>query len=287
MKLEDAISFLNLNSNYTLDELKKSYRSLAVKYHPDKSGSNEKFQELQTAYEMLLKTVNENENIDVDVSVTEELTLEEMYGGKSSSLTFTKIVKCQTCVEDVCKLCNGSGQITKAMSMGHFQFMTTQPCSCGGKSSRCLCEKKETVTVNYFIPRGIFPGADVNLPIQGSYIGNGKYRNVRVKILEKKDNLFSMSRENNNLVYTMDLSLSEMLCGFSKDINHPGGTPVNISTDKIIKRDDVIVKSGLGMPFLSDNSKFGDLIIKFKINYIELTPEQKEIITSILETPTG
>lgn len=34
-----------LNKNATLDEIKKSYRILAMKYHPDKHNWNKKFEE--------------------------------------------------------------------------------------------------------------------------------------------------------------------------------------------------------------------------------------------------
>jgi DnaJ family protein A protein 2 len=44
---------LEVNQKATQDEIRKSYRKLAVKLHPDKGGDPEKFKELQTAYEVL------------------------------------------------------------------------------------------------------------------------------------------------------------------------------------------------------------------------------------------
>jgi len=45
---------LEVSKTSTPDEIRKSYRKLAAKYHPDKpGGSQEKFQELQGAYEIL------------------------------------------------------------------------------------------------------------------------------------------------------------------------------------------------------------------------------------------
>lgn len=44
----------NLHTATNLKDLKKSYNSLAKKYHPDKGGTDEEFQELHWMYERLL-----------------------------------------------------------------------------------------------------------------------------------------------------------------------------------------------------------------------------------------
>jgi len=44
----------NLHSATNVKDLKKSYKSLAKKYHPDKGGTDEEFQDLHWMYERLL-----------------------------------------------------------------------------------------------------------------------------------------------------------------------------------------------------------------------------------------
>ena len=51
---KDYYKILELNKNATIDEIKKSYRKLALKYHPDKNnGEEKKFKEITEAYETL------------------------------------------------------------------------------------------------------------------------------------------------------------------------------------------------------------------------------------------
>ncbi|MND04441.1 Chaperone protein DnaJ [compost metagenome] len=56
---------LGLESNATDDEIKKAYRQMAIKFHPDKvaqmgeefqKGAKEKFQKIQDAYEAIKKS---------------------------------------------------------------------------------------------------------------------------------------------------------------------------------------------------------------------------------------
>jgi len=57
-KAQKARELLNLKYNYTLDELKKNYRLLALKHHPDKNENSEEsceiFKEVNNAYLYLL-----------------------------------------------------------------------------------------------------------------------------------------------------------------------------------------------------------------------------------------
>jgi DnaJ-class molecular chaperone len=54
MDIKHALEVLKLKSNYTMDELKKSYRIHAMKHHPDKNNNSEesceKFKEINNAY---------------------------------------------------------------------------------------------------------------------------------------------------------------------------------------------------------------------------------------------
>jgi DnaJ-class molecular chaperone len=59
----DHYNTLGVNRNATPDDIKKAYRKLASQHHPDKGGDTVKFQEIQTAYDVL-SDVNKRQQYD-------------------------------------------------------------------------------------------------------------------------------------------------------------------------------------------------------------------------------
>lgn len=65
MRIDD-LKILGLNKDATAQDIKKAYRKLAAKYHPDKGGDENKFKEISTAYERLQKNEYIESNTDFD-----------------------------------------------------------------------------------------------------------------------------------------------------------------------------------------------------------------------------
>jgi curved DNA-binding protein CbpA len=68
MNFKNACSILQINSTFSEIDLKKTYRILALKYHPDKNPHNqkeseEKFKEIQESYEFLNNYLQYNKEI--------------------------------------------------------------------------------------------------------------------------------------------------------------------------------------------------------------------------------
>ena len=70
MDLNQACQILHLNTNYSMEELKYSYRKLALKFHPDKCNdkNGETFKEINSAYIYLSEYKNNSEKIDTNKS---------------------------------------------------------------------------------------------------------------------------------------------------------------------------------------------------------------------------
>ena len=62
----DYYKILGVDRNATPDEIKKAYRKMAAKHHPDRGGSTEEFQKIEEAYRNLsdpqLKFQHDNPN---------------------------------------------------------------------------------------------------------------------------------------------------------------------------------------------------------------------------------
>ena len=69
--MDDYYNALELNKNASMDEIRKSFRTLALKYHPDKNkdeGSKEKFMKIVEAYEVL-SDANGKKNYDESITI--------------------------------------------------------------------------------------------------------------------------------------------------------------------------------------------------------------------------
>ena len=66
---------LGLPRDAGIDEIKRAYRKLSLKHHPDRGGDRDAFEKIQTAYEYLSKNITTHE------SKTIKITLEEAYFG--------------------------------------------------------------------------------------------------------------------------------------------------------------------------------------------------------------
>jgi DnaJ homolog subfamily A member 2 len=170
MDNETYYKILNVKKSASEAEIKKAYRNLALKNHPDKGGDPEKFKEISEAYETLsnpekrkkydkfgkdglnknfndpfnmFKNMFKREQKCTDIKHVCSLTLEEIFQGKNLNVTF-KIQKiCQQCdgtgakegfKTSDCKDCHGSGTkvYTRQIGPGFIQQLHSTCDKCNG-----------------------------------------------------------------------------------------------------------------------------------------------------------
>ena len=139
-KYKESCSILNITLEQSLDDekLKSVFKSLAIKHHPDKGGSEETFKKINSAHEFIKKHQKDyqsfldtpvdnslNDFIDsmmsfstpkkmkkrgsVDVVIDMELTLEELNDTFKNMVMYTRRISCETCNGVGCPKCSGIG----------------------------------------------------------------------------------------------------------------------------------------------------------------------------------
>lgn len=253
--------------------IKKAYRKLAMKHHPDKGGDPEKFKSIQNAYDKITKGEPKDEGVGFDPfsmfshffngQVQKQLhdihvKLEVAYKGHEINL---KVSDKEACVSCRCDVCRGTGTI----QLGPF----TQMCpKCGGQKARgcSSCSRQgfvdTTTTHTVHIPPGTPSGTVI--PVCDKF---------DVRIIVDPDPIFELSER--DLVYTVPLTLKESLIGKTFTVPHLGG---NFEyTTKIIKPHKKYIVKGKGL------SKDGNLVFKFVIDYPDsFTDEQIKALREVL-----
>lgn len=160
--MEDYYKILNIERSASQDEIKKSYRSLALKNHPDKGGDEETFKKISIAYECLSNTElrHKYDNPQPEFNggnmqdIFEEflnghrhhqhqqrrvkrnnhmykvnVSLKDIHNGITKTLKIKISKLCFSCVK-ICSNCNGNGIRIQSIQMGPFTQQIQVNCGC-------------------------------------------------------------------------------------------------------------------------------------------------------------
>lgn len=145
MNKRESLATLCLNENSSQEEIKKSYRKLAMKHHPDKGGDEKTFKKITEAYDNLTKSskddselhgdfheffnahdmfnnffrnmdINANANVNGNMNGNTrkmykkniQITMEEAYNGVTKTIGIDENIECVDC-KAMCEKCNGKG----------------------------------------------------------------------------------------------------------------------------------------------------------------------------------
>ena len=237
------------------------------------------------------------------VEIELDCELAELYKGGEKSVRIPHQIICKECrgigskeAPVKCKKCKGSGQVCIRERMGPVLRQSLSVCSaCNGSGTfippknRCkACGGKgvirESKSYSVTIPKGASSGQTIVLKGAGNEEKGTRAGDVILVIMEKTNTLFK--RSGNHLLYKMELSLSEALCGFSKVITLLDDRKILISVPRgTVTKPSYKVVKGEGMPSLDGNGESGDLIIHFSVSFPEsLSIEEAGSIASILQS---
>jgi DnaJ family protein B protein 4 len=295
-------------------EIKKAYRTLSLKYHPDRNPSEE-------AKEMIQK-VNEAYEILSDKSSRKQYDMELQFGGGGfpGGMPFTHMNSMNEMndINNIFNMMFGGGmpgfggpggpeiRIFHGGNPGNFhaEFFHTmggrpEPlhrhlqitieqsysgCSLPVEIERTVIsnntKRMESETVYINVPKGIDDNESVTLHERGNIIND---RKGEVRITFRVINNTPFKRNGLDFIYNQKITLKDALCGFSFEINHLNGKKLclnNSSNPTVIKPNFKKVVPNLGM---HREENIGNLIIEFEILFPDLlTQEQVEALNNIL-----
>jgi len=291
-------------------EIKKAYRGLSLKYHPDRNSTEEAkdmIQKVNEAYEVLGdKNKRKQYDIELQFGIQGGMPFGHMNGMNEMND-----------INNIFNMMFGGGMPGFGGPGGpeirifhggpgnfHAEFfhsMNSRPetiqkhlqitieqsytgCTLPIEIERTVVsnntKRMESETVYINIPKGIDDNETVTLHEKGNIVND---RKGEVRITFRVVNNTPFKRIGLDLIYNQKITLKEALCGFSFEIIHLNGKKLclnNNSNPTVIKPNFKKVVPNLGI-FREDS--VGNMIIDFEIEFPDsLTKEQVETLINIL-----
>ncbi|XP_044492045.1 dnaJ homolog subfamily B member 1-like [Mangifera indica] len=310
----DYYDILKVSRSATEDDLKKSYKRLAMKWHPDKNPVNKKeaeakFKQISEAYDVLS---DPQKRRIYDLCGEEGLMATEFgtpsYESSNSNSAFRHN---PLDAEDIlAEIFGGSSGKKSGPDRNRSPYTEVRNTSVSVKpaaiESKLVCSLEELYkgarrkmrisrvvpdefgkqkTVEEILKIDIKPGwkkgTKITFPEKGNQESGVAPADLIFVVDEKPHAIFK--RNGNDLVVNQKISLLEALTGQTFSVPTLDGRNLIIPVTDIIKPGYEVVIPKEGMPISRDASKKGNLIIKFDVMFpSRLTDEQKSDLKSVL-----
>ena len=281
---------LNVNKNASKEEIKKSYRKLSIKHHPDKGGTVEQFQQLANAFTILY---NDESRKKYDVSQqgnnsnnTNNTNTANNSNNSSNSNNSNNNTNDEH-INDMLKQMYGyaftyilkPSILTKTIQININTIFEEQLLPI--EIERTIITNNDTSTATIetellyvSIPKGVDNNEIIMINGKGnitnSYLGD-------VKLVVKLINTTEFERKGLDLIYYKDITLKEALCGVHYVINHICGKTYNIKDTDIIFDGKTKIIPNLGIcreyKTTTNQSIQGNLIIIYHVRFPKVLDE--------------
>lgn len=316
MNFKDYYKILEVEKNASKEEIKKSFRKLAAKYHPDKSGGDEsKFKDISEAYEVLSDPEKRKKYDNLGSSynsfrsqggTADDFDWSDWYasqqrGGKRSGRTVSDFFTQGGSMSDFFDKIFGqtySKQSDFGGAGGFSSSRTQKDRSTFGFEEKVDGENYKT-QINVSL-QDAFKGTKKRLKVNGESIevnvkpgvkngqtlkitgkgykgrSGGKNGDLLLTINIKEEE--NAKRVNNDLYITQDIDLFDALLGTKKTFDtFAGKFSLKISPNS--QQGKLLKLKDQGMPLYNNNSIRGDLFIKLNIVMPEnLNEKQMEFL---------
>jgi curved DNA-binding protein len=294
MDYKDYYKILGIEKTANADEIKRAYRKLALKYHPDKNpgdkSSEERFKEINEAYEVL-SNPSKRERYD---QVADSYQRWQRTGGAPGSFDWSRWTAgapggMRVEFSDIGELFGGgfsdffnaifsemgvsrtrSGQAQRAQGRDIEQAVTISLAEAYKGTTRLLQRDGRSLEVK--IPPGAKTGTKIRIAGQGVRAG-GAAGDLYLVVRVESDQGFE--RKNNDLYTDATLDLFTAVLGGEVLIPTPGG-PIILTIPPGSQPNQSMRLRGRGMPHLRNPKRHGDLYVRLKVRLPhELSDEER------------
>jgi curved DNA-binding protein len=290
MDFIDYYKLLEIDKNASEADIKKAYRKLARKYHPDLNPNNEdakkKFQQINEANEVLSHAENRKKY--------------DKYGKDwQNGEAYDNARKSQG---------NNQNYSNQGQGYDNGDFSDFFESMFGGSSNRGARQSKfkgqdlnatlnldlkdvfethkRTITLNsksmrLTIPAGIENGQTIKITGQGGAGVNGG-PNGDLFITFELTNHSNFKRDGNNLLLNVDLDFYLAILGGELPIETFDAKKVKLKINAETQNGSKVKLKGKGFPIYKRENEFGDLLVTFNVKIpTNLSSEEKELFTKL------
>lgn len=309
MEYRDYYKLLGVERNANSDEIKRAYRKLAMKYHPDRNPGNkqaeEKFKDITEAYEVLSDKTKRARYDQLGDSYQNW----QQQGGQPGSFNWDEWVTRSAGGQTGGRTRVEVGNFEDLFGAGFSDFfqsifggMGGSPYTTGRTTTRRAAPPQiyeQPVSISLFeayhgaqrmlqmddrklevsIPAGVKTGSKVRMAGIGPKGSNGRASDIYLVIQVEPDSRFE--RKGNDLYTDIEIDLYTAVLG--GEVNVPTMTgKVVLTIPAGTQPGQNIRLAKLGMPELRSKGQFGDLYARIKINLPrKLTDTQRKLFEQL------
>lgn len=272
--MADYYNILGVDRSASQDDIKKAYRKLAAKHHPDRGGDTAKFQEISAAYDTLS---DPNKRSQYDNPAPQGF---QQYGGMPPGF------------EDILRgfgggpfgdIFGGRRQPVRNRTLNLQTQITLEEAFIGKElvANVQLPSGRDQV-LEIKIPAGVRDGTTLRLAGMGDdSVSNMPRGDIHLTIQIIPHGKFH--REGDDLIMKLDISCFDAILGTSVQFDSIDGKTLETNIPAGIQHGQLMNIQGQGMPIMSNNRMRGRLLIEIGIKIpTTLTDVQKEELRKII-----
>ena len=260
---------LGVQKNATDNELKKQYRSLSYKYHPDRNPTgSEQMQKVNEAYTVLKDPITRHE-YDMSSVNPLDILLEQMFK-RDKVDPIDELFKGDFYQENTEDL-----ETKIELSFKESYTGVNFPINIKRYMYHGRTKGYENEKIYLDIPRGIDDGEILKIKCKGN-CNNGTYSDLKILITVLPHDKFE--RKGLDLIYRQYITFKESLCGFEGTIVHLNDASLKLQSSRgnvIQNHDEHIIKN----KGIIRDQVTGNLIVLFKVKCdVKLTDDQLTVL---------